>query len=138
MAGAIQHADVEGSCLGCHYAGREDIAVERGAGHAFAVDRRSCTTGDCHRDGEGLDGEAAGKEINDRAQSLLALLAARLKVSRGAGPPHANGGGPGVDSALARAYYDVALVVEDPSVVYHNAAYARSLLDEAERWLANK
>ncbi len=138
LVGATQHADVDRSCLGCHYAGGAGLDVERGAGHAFAVDRRGCVTGDCHRDGQGVDGDAAGRVINDRARTLLALLAARLGVDPGAGPPHAEVGGSAVDSALARAYYNVALVVEDPAAVYHNAAYARALLDEVERWLADQ
>jgi len=36
-------------------------------------------------------------------------------------------------TALGRAAWDVAMVLEDPAADAHNAAYARALLDAADR-----
>ena len=39
---------------------------------------------------------------------------------------------------LTRARFELALVLEDPAAAIHNAAFARSLLDDAERQLPER
>ncbi len=38
--------------------------------------------------------------------------------------------------AITRARFEIGLVLEDPAAAVHNAAFARSLLDDAERSMA--
>lgn len=137
LVGETQHGEVPG-CLGCHRAdgsdAPKDAPLERGAGHAFAVDRTGCTSGDCHREG-GSDGAAAATDLAGRAEALRAALVARGAIAVTGTTPHAADLAPAADPRLARASRDLLLVLEDPAAVYHNAAYARALLDEVERWL---
>jgi hypothetical protein len=101
------HAKIAKGCIGCHAAGP---TVERGAGHAFSVDRARCTQG-CHADG--VITEKPGRSIRERAMALW----------RRSGPPHAVA--PGEQRELRS-------VIDDPAAVFHDAARARRILDAAE------
>jgi len=138
-SGPTQHEGVSNGCLGCHLGASKEISLERGATHAFRANLEGCTTDSCHQDPASADGAAATARISARAHALLSELGPRLGApvagAHDADPPHAASLELSLDSPLARAYYNAALVAEDPAAAYHNAAYARALLDEAEEWL---
>lgn len=130
LVGDAPHGALPGGCLGCHDGGAD--ATGRGQRHTFRADPNACERAGCHADSAPRE---AGP-LAARARALLAELAGRLGVPAAEDAPHAAEIALAADSPLARAYYDVALVVEDPAAAYHNPAYARALLDEVERWLA--
>ncbi len=140
IEGPVQHEKVASGCLGCHRGAPEDVLVERGASHGFHAGQNGCTDGDCHAEPGSADGGEKVAAITARARLLRAELEKRLAAAlppaaTGDDPPHAEPRALPADPALGRALYDVALVVEDPAAAYHNAAYARALLDEVEHWL---
>ncbi len=134
--GPAPHANVQNGCLGCHAGGDPEALVERGAGHAFRVDRSKCEP--CHdcpkKERSGRD----GKLVRERAQALFAILRKKKIVeSAGDEAPHAAiavRAAPG--SNEARAALRVLLVLEDRAAGAHNGPHARMLLDEAEASLA--
>lgn len=127
LNGSAPHANVAGGCIGCHRAG--PAGLERGASHAFAVDRGVCAS--CHP--RGLPGD----DVRERAQRLWATW-----LPRDAVPPWAEGKPPHVldgyfqrKTPRWRAIWNVLLVLEDPAAAAHNAPYARRLLEAAEKTL---
>jgi len=131
-ASPAPHAKVQNGCLGCHAKGAVGVAVERGAGHAFVVDRARCEPcHDCPKE-ERLGEE--GKSIKERAAALWVLLRRRKIVeSERETAPHAAlqiKAPPGSPEAKAAA--KLLTVLEDPAAAAHNAGVARRLLDEAE------
>lgn len=127
VAGA--HAGVPGGCIGCHGAtegGRID--------HAFNADASRCQG--CHKDGVSLQASAAQQTLQERALTLAQALerACTVTADTSSLPAHATPGRVVCKTpSLARAMYETELVREDPAAFVHNAALARSLLDDAER-----
>jgi hypothetical protein len=127
LSGDAVHAEVDGGCTGCHHSGPRDL--RRGQSHAFAVDRGRCAA--CHAD------RPADDTLNRRALGLL--RAAGLEVGEKGRPPHTTKIAlDTMDASRARALYDALLVLEDGAAAFHNAAYARQLLDAAERILGDR
>lgn len=119
------HAAVPGGCMGCH--GRPPAPPgERGAGHDFRALDASCTRG-CHEGGM----PKRDPLLRRRAVELYERLGGRLEGDR---PPHA-ASALEVPEARASALEDVLLVLEDPAADAHDPAYAKALLDRAERAL---
>jgi hypothetical protein len=133
------HDNVPGGCIGCHGATARPKVLD----HSFAVDRARCAG--CHG-GSSPPEERAGDQgvlVHERAVFLLTKLRERLGLAASSAPAHAVSLGgppqtPGVappaqtPEALARALYEVGLVVEDPAAGVHNAPLARALLLDAE------
>jgi hypothetical protein len=122
------HGAVAGGCVGCHQSGREGLALERGAGHAFVATRAGCAS--CHA--KGLPEE----DLAARARALWEALPPSVRGGgAGAAPLHARA--PRLDrgTPLGRAAWNVSLVLEDRAAAAHNAPYARQLLAAAEKAL---
>jgi hypothetical protein len=124
------HLGIAKGCIGCHSAGP---TVERGAGHAFRVDRAGCLTG-CHADHQLEERSSAGATIRERARTLWRRLggqhAGRPHVELAAGlPPEDH------DETRRRALSNLRLLLDDPAAAYHDAIYARRILDDVERSL---
>jgi hypothetical protein len=111
------HASDKG-CLLCHSSGEKG-----GVGHTFKAQPATCIP--CHgsKAPEAADVAARARELWTKLQGRRAVPAAM--------PPHASPSSP--DGPLADAARKVALVIEDPAAGAHNAAYARALLQEAEK-----
>ena len=129
MRAAAVHRDVPGGCIGCHGA-----TAGVGVDHSFRADTRNCKP--CHADAVNLQPSAAQRSLQDRARALAQRLEHACDVTPHERwePAHAVLGrvacrAPG----LARSMYELDLVLEDPAAFVHNAALARSLLDDAER-----
>jgi hypothetical protein len=127
LDGTAQHALIEGGCIGCHKGSTTN--VESGRLHGFAVDSSACKP--CHGP------RAPDETIRARAMNLYDRLAARGAVPKtDKASPHAAGAAPAsLDTPLGRAAHDVLLVLEDEAAAFHNAPYARTLLDRAEKGL---
>ena len=124
LPGPAVHAGVAGGCVGCHRGAR--VAVERGAGHAFAAGPESCRS--CH--GPSVPPPT---DLPAEARRLWeAWRAATGATPAPPGPVHA--GDLRVDrrTPLGRAGWNVLLVLEDPAASAHNPRYARALLAAAE------
>ena len=133
VTGDAPHKDVPGGCVGCH--GGLQATTGRPTDHSFRVDRGACAT--CHPGGpRGERPDAQGREVRSWALALWS----KLKRSAGAASaisspdvPHAHRAAwPDASSSLARARYEVELVLEDPSAGVHGAPFARKLLADAE------
>jgi len=130
------HATGRG-CLACHGVPHDKSAEVHGVGHSFKANPASCKP--CHAEGnprERVDGN--GRTVSERATRFWEELVRRGVVAiradgRGA-PLHAQtryAVTKGAPQELAEAARRVATVLEDPAAGIHNAARARSLLDEA-------
>jgi hypothetical protein len=113
------HATALTGCLSCHRAGPEGLG--RGASHAFAVGPDACSS--CHAP------RSRDPSLAARARALFGRLGGSLALP--ASPPHAAPPRIPADPALARAFANVALVLEDPAADVHNPRYAALLLDSA-------
>ncbi|MBI4512235.1 MAG: hypothetical protein HY698_21560 [Deltaproteobacteria bacterium] len=137
LKGPAAHAEAGVGCVDCHAAGDGKLTVERGAGHEFRSDKKRCEI--CHDAGDleekpGKD----GRRVAERAALLWARLGhgpARPGAGNGRQPPHAEAASAIRDRVRQPAEWNVLLVLEDPAAGVHNAAYARLLLDEAEKAL---
>lgn len=123
LAEGSPHARVENGCLGCHSAGAESVRVERGAGHAFGVNRTSCVVAGCHA--------SAPRELDlaSRARALVAGIAgARLDVAE---PPHAQ---PDALDAVSPPEWlgAMTLIANDRAAHAHMGRPARDLVETAE------
>jgi hypothetical protein len=114
-----------------------DQVAGRTTDHSFTVDQAACAA--CHAakpPDEKTD--AVHGKLREWALALEhRLLASCVVVTTSAlGPSHATDQ-PKVCSspALTRARYEVRLVLEDKAAFVHNAAFARSLLNDAETLL---
>ena len=121
---ASPHALDPKGCLSCHDSGPEGLTL--GESHGFRATETTCKR--CHASGKPRDPSLAR-----RAQSLFE----RLAPGRAAGtldrPWHARKERAPQTPQLTRALYNVLLVLEDPAADVHHPAYARTLLDAAER-----
>lgn len=126
LAGVAPHAGDARGCLSCHASGPEGLG--RGAAHAFAVGAERCAS--CHADTPRRDPTLAA-----RAASLLDRIGRSASKSREI-PAHAAPPARPEDPARARAFANVALVIEDPAADVHNPRFATLLLDTAEQLLA--
>jgi hypothetical protein len=125
LASTSVHGGVEHACLGCHAGGPRTL--ERGSGHAFAVDLTLCGT--CHPGGV----PASDARLQKEARELRSLLTSSLTTSSPTSdPPHVTTKQLPADR-WGRAVYDVSLVLEDPAAASHNAPFARALLDAARK-----
>ncbi|MBI5516191.1 MAG: hypothetical protein HY909_20570 [Deltaproteobacteria bacterium] len=122
LAVPAPHAAVPGGCLGCHAGARPGP----GQGHDFTVDRARC--GPCHTGSAPPEPGAPGA-LQARAQALWL----RLTGTPAGRVPHAVTTPQDLGSPRGRALHDVRLVLEDPAAWVHGGAYARALLDRAER-----
>jgi len=127
LAAPSVHGAVDGGCIGCHSAGPSGL--ERGAGHAFKADDAACAG--CHPTGP-PDSDAIGRQLHDRAASVLARLIATSAVIAAGRPRHAETLTL-TNDRIGRAAYDALLVLEDPAAAVHNAPFARALLEAAGR-----
>ncbi|HYJ08181.1 MAG TPA: hypothetical protein VEX18_04215 [Polyangiaceae bacterium] len=121
------HALDAKGCLSCHSSGPPGLTL--GSSHGFDATDAACAR--CHQTPPGRD-PALGK----RAQRLLDVLAPQRSLASAEKPWHAST--PGATAAdtepeRLRAIRNVLLVLEDPAADVHHPAYARALLDAAER-----
>jgi hypothetical protein len=129
---AAPHVAVPGGCLGCHGGAKAPTD------HSFRVRDESCAG--CHAGSAPKEhADAEGLRVAERAHLLWTALSARVARSPGIGgePAHASPTEPpsAAPTALARAMYEVALVLEDPAAGAHNAPFARALLADAAQAL---
>jgi hypothetical protein len=120
LTGAAPHASALGGCLSCHRSGPEGLG--RGASHAFAVAADACTT--CHAS------RPRDPSLAVRARKLFERFVGSPATA--SLPPHAASVQLPADPVQARAFANVALVLEDPAADVHNPRYAALLLDAAE------
>jgi hypothetical protein len=123
LDGPSPHGVIDGGCVGCHRGGPE--VPGRGREHAFRASTGICSG--CHTE------RAADTSIRTRALELLRTAGGGAPEMPS--PLHAKPGTPPKDATLARALYNLRLVVEDGAAAVHNAAYARELVAAAERVL---
>jgi hypothetical protein len=126
VVGAAPHGTALDGCLSCHRSGPEGLG--RGASHAFAVAADACAR--CHT------ARLRDPSLADRARALFQRLGRSHPASPS--PPHALAVRPPADPALARAFANVVLVLEDPAADVHNPRYAAQLLDHAEAALTQR
>jgi hypothetical protein len=124
LTGAAPHGAALDGCLSCHRSGPEGLG--RGASHAFAVAADACTA--CHAS------RPRDPTLAVRARALFERLGGSLAAS----PPHAGAARLPADPQKARAFANVALVLEDPAADVHNPRYAARLLDAAEATLTQR
>jgi hypothetical protein len=125
LTSAAPHATALAGCLSCHGSGPEGLG--RGAAHAFSVAPNACSS--CHAP------RPRDPSLAARARALLGRLGGTLSLSDA--PLHATPGRTLADASRARAFANVALVLEDPAADVHNPRYAAHLLDAAEAALAS-
>jgi len=127
MQGPAPLADLEGGCLHCH---RGEADGARGSSHSFVATRESCPA--CPKlDPKRPDG------VQRRARQLY--LDARLyRVLGDVRPLHASTAILRRDSPTRRALWNLLLLLEDKAAEIHNAPYASTLLESAERVLRSR
>jgi hypothetical protein len=121
------HAIDAKGCLSCHYSGPSGLSL--GSSHGFDATEAACAR--CHQTPPRRD-----PELGKRAQRLLGVLDPQRDLASAekpwhASPPRANGGSTATERL--RAIRNVLLVLEDPAADVHHPAYARALLDSAQR-----
>jgi hypothetical protein len=128
------HDRVPGGCLGCHGGATKPVD------HSFRVDAARCSS--CHAAGPLKErADDHGDLVRARALALWSRLRDRMGLAPASGagvsPAHASALtlDAGTSDALARALYEVSLVMEDPAAGVHNAPFARELLRDAEQIL---
>jgi hypothetical protein len=109
--------------LRCHDSGPPELVL--GKSHAFRAEPSSCVG--CHEPRE------RASSLRERAQRLLARWG-REAPSGGSLPLHAQPPSQLLASEQERALANVRLVLEDPAADVHHPAYAKLLLDAAERF----
>lgn len=131
VSAASAHRAVPGGCVGCH--GARSPAGGK-LDHSFRADAHSCSG--CHNPNEQpARAQDAQRSLVQRAKALALRLAADCP-STAAEPGHAKRTTERcATQPLTRARFAIDLVLEDPAAAIHNAAFARSLLDDAERRL---
>ena len=137
LRGAAPHADMVGGCTGCHGGASTPSAK---LDHSFKVNEPTCRV--CHaNDGKRRDSAGDGQSmLRERARALrdrIRQSCAALPAADDAHTMHEQqlGSGCGVSDPRARAFYAVALVLEDGGAFVHNAPFAQSLLQDAEALL---
>ena len=135
LDGPAPHLGVAGGCVGCHADG--PAGLEAGAGHAFKALRSRCDV--CHRD---RVPEPSSPTLQAEARELWEKLIERGVVEGGTKsdaprPLHATAK-PGTDrrAPLARAAFDLLLVLEDPAAYAHNLPYAERLVETSRKVMA--
>ena len=139
LTGPSPHLAVEGGCVGCHREGPNGI--EHGKNHGFRADRQRCIS--CHDDAtrdlawaeERAQMEKLARDLWDDLLALRAIArTSPLSATPASDPPHATTAAPGdARSPLARAAFDLSLVLEDRGFLAHNLPYARVLLEKARK-----
>lgn len=121
------HASHAKGCLSCHDSGQSELQL--GKSHGFRATEATC--GRCHQQTPQRD-----PGLTRRAQQLLA----QLDPARSSGsldqPWHARYELVLPTPQQTRALRNVLMVLEDPAADVHHPAYAKSLLDAAERFLS--
>ncbi len=116
-------ADARG-CLSCHDSGPGELVL--GKSHGFRATAESCRR--CHQTTPGRNPALA-----KRAQSLLERLDPERSLGTLEKPWHSSYVAVLPTPQQTRALRNVLLVLEDPAADVHHPAYARALLDAAER-----
>lgn len=110
-------------CLSCHDSGPEALVL--GKSHGFRAAGDACAR--CHTP------KPRDASIAERARSLLARLDPTHAVGDVGKPWHSRYEAALPATAQTRALRNVLLVLEDPAADVHHPAYARALLDSADR-----
>jgi hypothetical protein len=126
LVAAAPHGTALDGCLSCHRSGPEGLG--RGASHAFSVGADACSR--CHAP------RSRDPSLRERARALFGRLGGALPPA--ARPLHSLPPVLPRDSVQARAFANVALVLEDPAADVHNPRYAALLLDTAEASLIRR
>ena len=127
LALAAPHAAHAKGCLSCHDSGPSELQL--GKGHAFRATDAACAR--CHQTPPQRDPALAA-----RARQLLSRLDPAQSNGSLDNPWHARYELLLPTPQQTRALRDVLLVLEDPAADVHHPAYAKSLLDAAERFLS--
>lgn len=117
------HAQDARGCLRCHSSGPPELVL--GKSHAFRAEPSTCTG--CHEPRERVP------SLRERAERLLARWG-REAPSDASLPLHARPAPKSLAPEQERALTNVRLVLEDPAADVHHPAYAKLLLDAAERF----
>lgn len=126
LVGTDAHAPI--ACTGCH-ASSPGGSLERGGGHAFAIDRARCATPGCHvPEDPVLEEESLSRE---RAALLARIEALGLSTLEHDGEDGVPIPGPDADSA-GRVRYDLALFRSDRAAFVHGPGYAEAVLRAME------
>jgi len=131
------HLAVEGGCVGCHTGGPD--AIEHGQSHSFRADGSRCTS--CHDGARNVVWADERARIEKQARALWsnllalgALVRAESAAEPTSKPPHATTVVKReAPQPLARAAYDLSLLLEDRGFFAHNLPYARLLLEKAQQ-----
>lgn len=118
------HATAPKGCLSCHDSGPDGLLL--GQSHGFRASEQSCKR--CHDAPKPRDPSLAA-----RARELLARLDPAHTQGDVSKPWHATYELLLPTPQQTRALRNVLLVLEDPAADVHHPAYARALLDAAER-----
>jgi hypothetical protein len=118
------HALSPKGCLSCHDSGPDGLTL--GKSHGFRATSQACDR--CHTGAPARDASLA-----ERARTLLGRLDPRHRAGDVGQPWHARYQVLLPTPQETRALRDVLLVLEDPAADVHHPAYARALLDAAER-----
>ena len=125
LTGPAPHLAVTGGCVGCHDAG--PAGLERGSNHAFAANSKRCVP--CHAtppaSSSALIGEARAlwQKLRDLRVVERAPTEAESRPQHAADFVRVTAPRP-----LARAAWDIALLLEDRAATVHNPSYAARLL----------
>jgi hypothetical protein len=118
------HAAAPKGCLTCHASGPTGLTL--GKTHGFAVDNATCKS--CHQAQPERDGA-----LFARARTLLQKLDPQHAPGNVAEPWHSRFEQLLPTPERTRALQNILLVLEDPAADVHHPAYAKALLDSAER-----
>jgi hypothetical protein len=117
------HATAARGCMSCHDSGPDQFVL--GKSHGFRATDEACAR--CHTP------KPRDPSIAERARTLLTRLDPEHAAGDLSKPWHAQYQGTLSSPAQTRALRNVLLVLEDPAADVHHPAYARALLDSAER-----
>jgi hypothetical protein len=123
LAVPAPHATAARGCMSCHDSGPEQFVM--GKSHGFRATDEACAR--CHTP------KPRDAAIAERARMLLARLDPEHAAGDVGKPWHARYQAALPSPAQTRALRNVLLVLEDPAADVHHPAYARALLDSAER-----
>lgn len=123
LAVPAPHATAARGCMSCHDSGPAQFVL--GKSHGFRATDEACAR--CHTP------KPRDASIAERARTLLARLDPEHAAGDAGKPWHARHQIALPTSAQGRALRNVLLVLEDPAADVHHPAYARALLDSAER-----
>jgi hypothetical protein len=121
---ASPHAASASGCLACHDGGPPELTL--GKSHSFKANPASCRQ--CHERTPARD-----PSLSARARKLVEKLDPKRSRGDSTHPWHESYRLLLPTPAQTRALRNVLLVLEDPAADVHHPAYARALLDSADR-----